>query len=48
MVIKSSYVSEIKEIVNEIKMQREVDYHENVIKFYGISKLETDTINQIN
>ncbi|CAI2196296.1 15809_t:CDS:2, partial [Funneliformis geosporum] len=42
MVLKSSYVSEIKEIVNEIKMQREVDYHENIIKFYGISKLEMD------
>src|SRR6266540_1111270 len=27
-------------------MQREVDYHANIIKFYGISKLETDSINQ--
>ncbi len=23
-------------------MQREVDYHTNIIKFYGISKLEMD------
>ncbi len=23
-------------------MQREVDYHTNIIKFYGISKLGTD------
>ena len=22
-------------------MQREVDYHENIIRFYGISRLET-------
>ncbi len=24
-------------------MQREVDYHENIIKFYGISKLEANS-----
>ena len=24
-------------------MQREVDYHANIIKFYGLSKLETDS-----
>ena len=24
-------------------MQREIDYHANIIKFYGISKLETDS-----
>ena len=24
-------------------MQREVDYHMNVIKFYGLSKLDTDS-----
>ncbi|RGB27595.1 kinase-like domain-containing protein, partial [Rhizophagus diaphanus] len=27
-----------KEIVNELKLQREVDFHENIIHFYGISK----------
>ncbi|CAI2180671.1 3736_t:CDS:2 [Funneliformis geosporum] len=46
MVLKSSYDSDIKKIVNEIKMQREIDYHENIIKFYGISKLETESINK--
>ena len=25
-------------------MQREVDYHANIIQFHGISKLETDSI----
>ncbi len=25
-------------------MQREVDYHANIIKFHGISKLETDLV----
>jgi|ERR1044071_10491890 serine/threonine protein kinase len=29
-------------------MQREVDYHANIIKFYGISKLETGSINKTN
>ncbi|RGB22525.1 kinase-like domain-containing protein [Rhizophagus diaphanus] len=26
-----------KEIVNEIKLQREVDFHENIIRFHGIT-----------
>ncbi|CAI2181924.1 14144_t:CDS:2, partial [Funneliformis geosporum] len=39
---KKEISNDIKKSVNEIKMQREVDYHENIIKFYGISKLETD------
>ncbi|UZO03607.1 uncharacterized protein OCT59_024011 [Rhizophagus irregularis] len=26
-----------KEIVNELKLQREVDFHENIIRFYGIT-----------
>ncbi|CAB4441026.1 unnamed protein product [Rhizophagus irregularis] len=26
-----------KEIVNEFKLQREVDFHENIIRFYGIT-----------
>ena len=29
-------------------MQREVDFHPNILRFYGISKLETDLANQIN
>ncbi|RGB27419.1 kinase-like domain-containing protein [Rhizophagus diaphanus] len=27
----------VKEIVNELKLQREVDFHENIIHFYGIT-----------
>ncbi|CAI2166980.1 19845_t:CDS:2 [Funneliformis geosporum] len=38
MALKHSFNLTIKEIVNEIKIQREVDYHANIIKFYGISK----------
>ncbi|GBC43059.2 kinase-like domain-containing protein [Rhizophagus irregularis DAOM 181602=DAOM 197198] len=26
-----------KEIVNELKLQREIDFHENIIRFYGIT-----------
>ncbi|RIA89586.1 kinase-like domain-containing protein [Glomus cerebriforme] len=32
----------IKEIVREIKLQRDVDYHGNIIRFYGITKLESE------
>ncbi|CAG8752141.1 7871_t:CDS:2, partial [Funneliformis mosseae] len=46
MAIKYSHNLTIKEIVNEIKMQREVDYHANIIQFYGISRLETSSIDQ--
>ncbi|CAB4413878.1 unnamed protein product [Rhizophagus irregularis] len=27
----------IKEIVNELKLQREVDFHDNIIRFYGVA-----------
>ncbi|GBC20889.2 kinase-like domain-containing protein [Rhizophagus irregularis DAOM 181602=DAOM 197198] len=27
----------IKEIVNELKLQREVDFHENIIRFFGVT-----------
>ncbi|CAB5337037.1 unnamed protein product [Rhizophagus irregularis] len=30
----------IKEIVNELKLQREVDFHENIIRFCGITTEE--------
>ncbi|CAB4398034.1 unnamed protein product [Rhizophagus irregularis] len=40
MALKYPFNLTIKEIVNEIKIQREVDYHSNIIRFYGISKLE--------
>ncbi|CAB4395471.1 unnamed protein product [Rhizophagus irregularis] len=26
-----------KEIVNELKLQREIDFHENIIRYYGIT-----------
>ncbi|GBB85186.1 hypothetical protein RclHR1_11740005 [Rhizophagus clarus] len=32
----------IKEIVNELKLQREVDFHDNIIRFYGITKPALD------
>ncbi|GBC00562.1 hypothetical protein RclHR1_00390016 [Rhizophagus clarus] len=40
MALKCPFDLTIKKIVNELKMQREVDYHANIIRFYGISKLE--------
>ncbi|GBB83801.1 hypothetical protein RclHR1_10470006 [Rhizophagus clarus] len=30
------------EIVNELKLQREVDFHSNIIRFYGITKFESE------
>ncbi|CAB4388557.1 unnamed protein product [Rhizophagus irregularis] len=32
----------VKEIVHELKLQREMQFHDNVIKFYGITKFESD------
>ncbi|CAB5380706.1 unnamed protein product [Rhizophagus irregularis] len=32
----------VKEIVREIKLQRDVDYSNNIIRFHGISKLESE------
>ncbi|RGB36605.1 kinase-like domain-containing protein [Rhizophagus diaphanus] len=33
----------IKEIVNELKLHREMDFHENIIRFYGItSEIQSD------
>ncbi|GET04737.1 kinase-like domain-containing protein [Rhizophagus clarus] len=32
----------VKEIVRELKIQREVDFHDNIIRCYGITKLELD------
>ncbi|PKY14339.1 kinase-like protein [Rhizophagus irregularis] len=31
----------LKEIVKELKMQQNVDSHENILRFYGITKFET-------
>ncbi|CAB4435278.1 unnamed protein product [Rhizophagus irregularis] len=30
----------LKEVVNEIKSQKKVDVHENILRFYGITKIE--------
>ncbi|CAB5364565.1 unnamed protein product [Rhizophagus irregularis] len=32
----------MKEIVRELKIQREVDFHDNIIRCYGITKLELE------
>ncbi|GES93151.1 kinase-like domain-containing protein [Rhizophagus clarus] len=32
----------LKEIVNELKLQREVDFHDNIIRFFGITKFESE------
>ncbi|POG66384.1 kinase-like domain-containing protein [Rhizophagus irregularis DAOM 181602=DAOM 197198] len=34
----------LKEIVHELKLQRDVDFHDNIIRFYGITKHESDNI----
>ncbi|EXX77289.1 uncharacterized protein OCT59_024135 [Rhizophagus irregularis] len=35
----------MKEIVRELKIQREVDFHDNIIRCYGITNLETENYN---
>ncbi|CAB4403916.1 unnamed protein product [Rhizophagus irregularis] len=42
----SGKVNTVKEIVREIKLQRDVDYSSNIIRFHGISKFESE--NRIN
>ncbi|CAB5369952.1 unnamed protein product [Rhizophagus irregularis] len=32
----------MEELVLELKIQREVDFHNNIIRFYGITKIESD------
>ncbi|UZO10094.1 uncharacterized protein OCT59_001692 [Rhizophagus irregularis] len=36
----------LKEIVNEIELQKRVDFHENILRFHGITKIEKNNINQ--
>ncbi|RIA88005.1 hypothetical protein C1645_776025 [Glomus cerebriforme] len=31
----------LKEVFNEIKLRREVCFNENILRFYGITKIET-------
>ncbi|CAB4430583.1 unnamed protein product [Rhizophagus irregularis] len=35
----------MKEIVRELKIQRKVDFHDNIISCYGITKLELENHN---
>ncbi|CAB5364601.1 unnamed protein product [Rhizophagus irregularis] len=35
----------VKEIVRELKIQREVDFHDNIIHCHGITKFESDNHN---
>ncbi|GBC05381.1 hypothetical protein RclHR1_00620021 [Rhizophagus clarus] len=37
----------VKEIVHEIKLQRDIQFHDNIIKFYGIAKFESDNQNDL-
>ncbi|CAB4438246.1 unnamed protein product [Rhizophagus irregularis] len=36
------------EIINEIELQRNLDFHNNIIRFYGITKHESNTENILN
>ncbi|CAB4398736.1 unnamed protein product [Rhizophagus irregularis] len=38
----------LKEIVYELKIQRDVDFHDNIIRFYGITKSDSGIENIIN
>ncbi|RGB40663.1 kinase-like domain-containing protein [Rhizophagus diaphanus] len=40
LVVKSSYDSDVKKIINELKAHKEVDFHINILRIYGISKIE--------
>ncbi|CAB4391058.1 unnamed protein product [Rhizophagus irregularis] len=42
MALKYSDNSTIEEFVNELRLQLEVHYHENIIRFYGISSKQTN------
>ncbi|GES90923.1 kinase-like domain-containing protein [Rhizophagus clarus] len=37
LIILKKSVPEVSEVVNELKLQREVDFHENIIRFFGIT-----------
>ncbi|PKY55961.1 kinase-like protein [Rhizophagus irregularis] len=36
----NNYIT-VKEVVNEIKLQKKVDFHENILRLCGITKIET-------
>ncbi|UZO03689.1 uncharacterized protein OCT59_024092 [Rhizophagus irregularis] len=37
----------MKEIVRELKIQREIDFHDNIIRCHGITKFESENTNDI-
>ncbi|CAB4427236.1 unnamed protein product [Rhizophagus irregularis] len=39
---KNNCNTTLKELVNEIRLQKRVDFHENIIRFYGITKVENE------
>ncbi|PKC57986.1 kinase-like protein [Rhizophagus irregularis] len=41
--LKTFHKNSLKEIVNEIKIHRRVNDHQNIIKSFGVSKKETDS-----
>ncbi|GES81546.1 kinase-like domain-containing protein [Rhizophagus clarus] len=38
--VRTSYELDVKKIVNELKVQKEVDFHINILRIYGVSKLD--------
>ncbi|CAB4477969.1 unnamed protein product [Rhizophagus irregularis] len=34
----------VKEIVHELKLQSKIQFHDNIIKFYGVTKFESDDL----
>ncbi|GES81549.1 kinase-like domain-containing protein [Rhizophagus clarus] len=40
LVVKTSYRLDVKKVVNEFKMQKEIDSHINILRVCGISKLD--------
>ncbi|CAB4396447.1 unnamed protein product [Rhizophagus irregularis] len=40
LVVKTPSKLTVKEIINELKMQLEVDFHANILRFYGVSKAD--------
>ncbi|GBC32856.2 kinase-like domain-containing protein [Rhizophagus irregularis DAOM 181602=DAOM 197198] len=36
----------VKEIVHELKLQKEIQFHDNIIKYYGITKFDTEIVHR--
>ncbi|RGB37964.1 kinase-like domain-containing protein [Rhizophagus diaphanus] len=39
---KNNCNTTLKELVNEIRLQKRVDFHENIIRFYGVTKVDNE------